>query len=251
MDKFVDTVNRKIFQCFFQRISNCLTSIKCINKAVLKACTYHHRVRKTVKEPLELKEACVRAAHEFIAEYGVERLSLREVARKLGVSHQAPYKHYPSRDHLLAEVIRRCFKDLAEYLGRGQLYAHTDPRHDLQALGKRYLAYTAAHPLEYRLMFGTPWPHIAEEAGLAQDAVHAFDVLRQALRRIYGDKPAMRKYIDQHAMFIWSTLHGLATITQSNVMAHLNLAPKVETGIAQYVFDMMGAAMSASAPPSP
>lgn len=52
--------------------------------------------------PLELREACVIAAQEVIAEKGVENLSLRDVARKLGVSHQAPYKHYPSRDHLLA-----------------------------------------------------------------------------------------------------------------------------------------------------
>ncbi len=51
-------------------------------------------------EPVPLKEACVQAAHAFIVEHGVEQLSMREVARRLGVSHQAPYKHYPSRDHL-------------------------------------------------------------------------------------------------------------------------------------------------------
>ena len=60
--------------------------------------------------PLELRDACIVAAQEIIAERGLENLSLREVARKLGVSHQAPYKHYPSRDHLLAEVMRRCFQ---------------------------------------------------------------------------------------------------------------------------------------------
>jgi AcrR family transcriptional regulator len=41
----------------------------------------------------------------IIGERGIEELSLREVARRLGVSHQAPYKHFPSRDHLLAEVV--------------------------------------------------------------------------------------------------------------------------------------------------
>ncbi len=68
---------------------------------------------RTAKEPIELKEACVLAAHEVIAEHGIEALSLREVARKLGVSHQAPYRHYPTRDHLLAEVMRRCFQQFA------------------------------------------------------------------------------------------------------------------------------------------
>jgi AcrR family transcriptional regulator len=200
---------------------------------------------KNTEEPLQLKEACVRAAHEFIAEHGVERLSLREVARRLGVSHQAPYKHYPSRDHLLAEVIRRCFRDFAAYLdARG---SHADPRQDLAALGKRYLSYAATHPLEYRLMFGTPWPEPAEHAGLVQDAVHAFDILRRVLRRVHGDTPSMRQRVDLDAMFIWSNMHGLATIMHSNVMTHLHLAPKVEAGLTNHVLDMVGAAMDAGA----
>ena len=62
---------------------------------------------KTIHE-LDLKEACIQAAREVIAEQGTEGLSLRDVARKLGVSHQAPYRHYPSRDHLLAAIMQRC-----------------------------------------------------------------------------------------------------------------------------------------------
>jgi AcrR family transcriptional regulator len=60
----------------------------------------------------DLKEACVQAAREVIAEQGVEGLSMRDVARKLGISHQAPYRHFESRDHLLAEIMRRCFRGL-------------------------------------------------------------------------------------------------------------------------------------------
>jgi hypothetical protein len=72
--------------------------------------------RRPRHRALELRDACIVAAQEVIAERGVENLSLREVARKLGVSHQAPYKHYPSRDHLLAEVMRRCFQRFAAHL---------------------------------------------------------------------------------------------------------------------------------------
>ncbi len=56
-------------------------------------------------KPADLKEACIQAAREVIAEQGVESLSMRDVSRKLGVSHQAPYRHFPSRDHLLAEIM--------------------------------------------------------------------------------------------------------------------------------------------------
>ena len=190
---------------------------------------------------LPLKESCLRAAREAIAEQGVEQLSLREVARRLGVSHQAPYRHYPSRDHLLVEVMRRCFMDFAAYLDDRDVQA--DPHRDLGALGARYLEYAASHAVEYRLMFGTPWPSIGEELGLATDAVHAFDVLRRVLRRIHGEQAAARRRVDLDALFIWANMHGMATITQSNVMTHLALASKVEAGAANHMFQMIAAAM--------
>jgi AcrR family transcriptional regulator len=193
---------------------------------------------------IELKEACVRAAHGFIAEHGVERLSLREVARRLGVSHQAPYKHYPSRDHLLAEVIRRCFRQFADYLDdRG---AHADPRDDLAALGRRYLAFADEHPLEYRLMFGTPWPAPAEQLGLVADARHALDVLRKVLQRMHGSGRAQRTRVDLDAMFIWSQMHGLASIAQANVMQHLGLAPQARTQMVPHAMHMLSLAMGAA-----
>ncbi len=204
---------------------------------------------KTPEAPIELKEACVRAAHEFIAEQGVENLSLRDVARRLGVSHQAPYKHYPSRDHLLAEVIRRCFRGFAADLdARG---THDNPWDDLEALGRRYLAYARSHPVEYRLMFGTPWPATAAETGLADEASHAFDVLRDVLRRIHGAQAAQRARVDLDAMFIWSNMHGLASISQSNVMAHLGLAPRVGTQASGHVLAMIGYAMQGAMKPQP
>jgi len=193
------------------------------------------------KEPLELKEACIRAAREVISEHGVEHLSLREVARKLGVSHQAPYRHYPSRDHLLAEVMRRCFQSFARSLDARE---HSDePMADLESLGRQYLSYAAANPLEYRLMFGTPWPEPAEHPDLVRDAVHAFDVLRGVLRRLYGASGAMRAKVDLHAMFIWSTMHGFASITHANVMDCLELAPKVKAAAPEHVMRMIETAM--------
>jgi AcrR family transcriptional regulator len=196
---------------------------------------------KTGGEPLELKEACIRAAREVIAEHGVEQLSLREVARKLGVSHQAPYRHYPSRDHLLAEVMRRCFESFARDLDARE--RHADPGQDLASLGRRYMDYAALHPLEYQLMFGTPWPEPAAHPDLVRDAVHAFDVLREALRGIHGRQAAQRARVDLDAMFIWSTIHGLASIRQANVMQWLQLTPRAQAQAQQHVMQMIRAAM--------
>jgi AcrR family transcriptional regulator len=196
----------------------------------------------------DLKEACVRAAREVIAEQGVEQLSLRDVARRLGVSHQAPYKHYASRDHLLAEVMQRCFQSFAAHLDARP--RHADPATELGALGRQYLGYAASHPLEYRLMFGTPWPDPAAHAGLVQDAAHAFDVLRSVLRRLHGEGASQRARVDLDALFIWSSMHGLASIGNAQVMDLLALAPGVGERAVPHVMAMLSAALQSAAPAS-
>lgn len=178
-------------------------------------------------EPLgSTKEACVQAARDVIAEHGVERLSMRDVARKLGISHQAPYRHFESRDHLLAEVMRRCFVDFAEFLDQRPRTGH--PHADLASMGHAYLDYAECKPLEYRLMFGTPWPEPAQHPQLVRHAVYAFNRLRDHLRSMQDDVPGRDSLADRQAMFIWSALHGMASITQANVMQHLGLAVGVQ-----------------------
>lgn len=197
---------------------------------------------------LPLREACVQVAHALIAERGLEQLSLRDVARRLGVSHQAPYKHYPSRDHLLAEVIRRCFQRFAAGLSARERDA--DPMRDLRNLGRQYLLLALQHPLEYKLMFGTPWPDTADHPDLLRDARAAFGVLREALGPMYRGALG-RDDIDLHAMFIWSSMHGLATILQSNVMQHLDVSETVLTTAVEHAMDMVDAALRATAPGRP
>lgn len=189
----------------------------------------------------DLKESCVTAAHQFIAEFGVDKLSLREVARCLGVSHQAPYKHYPSKDHLLAEVMRRCFKDFADFLDSRD--RKDNPRDDLRQLGIRYQEYALKHPVEYRLMFNTAWPSQAQESGLAQDSTHAFNVLRSVLVRIYGDSEESSQIVDNNAMFIWVNMHGLASILRSDVMKYLDLEKSTDSHLTAHIFQMISAAL--------
>lgn len=180
----------------------------------------------------ELRDACIQAAQEVIAERGVENLSLRDVARKLGVSHQAPYRHYPSRDHLLAEVMRRCFQGFAAYLDARPRFA--DPRQDLESLGIQYLNYAQDHPLEYRLMFSTTWPVSAHQTALVQDATHAFDVLRDVLKRMHGESAAMREKVELDALYIWSIVHGLAGIMNGQCIDKLGLQPRVHKQAVQH-----------------
>lgn len=195
---------------------------------------------KTIND-LELKEACIQAAREVIAENGVEGLSMRDVARRLDISHQAPYRHFPSRDHLLAEIMRRCFEDFANFLDQN---ANTQSQDALRGMGEAYMSYASRMPLEYRLMFGTPWPEPAAHPELVKHAVHAFDVLRQQLMKRHVERKDGKKQAELEAMFIWAALHGLATIEQSNVMQHLVLSKGVQAQSKDFMMVMIQSALA-------
>lgn len=169
-----------------------------------------------------LREACVAEALAIVEEQGVETLSLREVARRLGVSHQAPYKHFASRDHILAELVSRAFAAFGSHLDR----AARQGNDELEALGPAYLDYAARHPLQYRLMFGTPLPDPAHHPEMMRHARHAFAVLQGALGRHPGATAGPPTYDDVtlDALFVWSAIHGIASMMRSNAVATLGLS---------------------------
>ena len=198
------------------------------------------------QKPHDLREACLIEGMAVIATEGVEKLSLREVARRLGVSHQAPYKHFASRDHILAEIVARAFADFARYLD-----AHPptdDPDADLGKMGHSYLAYARNHPLEYRLMFGTPLPDPANHPGMMREAKHAFALLNQALKRraLLAGHDSSDDTVKFDALFIWAGLHGFASIAASSLVGALGFDPKILPASSEHLLRSFGRALGAA-----
>lgn len=199
--------------------------------------------------PTDLREACIDEALAVIEAFGVERLSLREVARRLGVSHQAPYKHFPSRDHILAEIVARAFDAFAAHLDARP--RSSDPYEDLGEMGRAYIGYARAHPLQYRLMFGTPLPDPAEHPDMMHRARHAFSLLSDAIGRLdprpdIGSK-APATTLD--ALYVWSTVHGLASLLQTDAARKLDLSEDVVRDLVPHVLGRIGTGLRPLAPP--
>lgn len=180
---------------------------------------------KAKLKPDDLREACLQEALRLIETSGVEQLSLRDVARRLNVSHQAPYKHFASRDHILAEIVARAYASFAAALDSRP--PTDDPEADLAEMGKTYVRYAQTHPLQYRLMFGTPLPNPQEHRHMLEQARHAFSLLTSGLKRKarHLGETKTDAEIQMDALFIWSTLHGFASILRSDALGTLELAP--------------------------
>jgi AcrR family transcriptional regulator len=193
----------------------------------------------------DLPEACVREALAIIEDVGIEKLSLREVSRRLGVSHQAPYKHFPSRDHLLAEVVARAFDAFAAHLE--QRPRTGDPRKDLGSMGVAYIQYALAHPLQYRLMFGTPLPDPEAHPRMMEKARFAFRLLQDAINalpnRTGQAEDDNRTSFD--ALFIWSTIHGLSSILRSHAVDTLGMDQRLLDAAIPETLARIGSALAA------
>jgi AcrR family transcriptional regulator len=201
--------------------------------------------------PRDLREDCVREALTIIEREGLEALSLREVARRLGVSHQAPYRHYPSRDHLLAEVVRRAFTAFAEHLEARPRRA--EPAADLEAMSRAYLDYAARHPLQYRLMFGTPLPDPVAHPDMMSRGRDAFAMLEEAVAKLDRERDPAARAPDPRldALNIWALLHGLATIAETTALRSLGFQSGTVCAAQDHAMARMHAGLHAKLPPAP
>lgn len=169
----------------------------------------------------DLREACIKEALKIIEKRGVENLSLREVARRLRISHQAPYVHFRDKDHIVAEIVRRGFETFERYLREGS--ADPDPRRAMAGLGRAYFAFALENPLYYRLMFTTPLPDPRAHPELKELGETTYAILKDRLQSVAADRK-LTLDIDADSMFVWSAIHGLALILQSDLTTDLHLA---------------------------
>ncbi len=199
---------------------------------------------KRSQPDFDVRELCLVEAMRIIEQDGVEALNLREIARRIGVSHQAPYKHFPSREHVLAEIVRRTFETFSLYLSAQQPSGNAHD--DLHTMGHAYVMYGLQHPLQYRLMFGTPLPNPHNHPAMMESSLHAFTLLKDRLEAYYKQRghhlPPENITLD--ALYVWSTLHGLVSLLSAHVMEKLMTPEQVVSEVITHTLNRIGDALS-------
>lgn len=170
--------------------------------------TYHHG---------QLREALLNAAHEILDAQGAAALSLREIARHAGVSHAAPYHHFPDKQHLLQAVAERClvqFNEAQEAAAAGQPTA----AQAILAIGEAYVAYAAARPHAFQLIFDPATCTPGQPSPLTPIIEHSHDQLRALVIRAIQEGGLPDRPVPDLTDALWATVHGLADLV---ILGHL------------------------------
>lgn len=159
---------------------------------------YHHGA---------LREALIGGARTLLAEKGVEAFSLSELARRIGVSPAAPYRHFDNRDALLGAVAEVGYRRLLEVL-QETARSSQDPRDLVQRLGSGYVRFATDNPELFSVMFNGRY---RSEAGEARQL--AFQSLVDGVRQAQdaGVLPAELP-TREVARAMWATAHGLTVL---------------------------------------
>ncbi|GAA2588115.1 TetR/AcrR family transcriptional regulator [Winogradskya consettensis] len=152
--------------------------------------------------PADLRTRLVDAGVALVAEEGTDALSLREIARRAGVSHGAPRRYFPTHRELLAAVAREGYADLTDRVSR--LPVVGDPGTDLLALARMYVEFARTNRGMFELMFRHELLSGNKE-GLRGVSTPLFGVLMQRLGAQQSDA-AVR------AGAFWANLHGIAQL---------------------------------------
>jgi AcrR family transcriptional regulator len=147
-------------------------------------------------------------SRELLASGGLAALSMREVARRAGVTHQAPYHHFPDKESIVAELVTDGFEELARRMALANDAAAAGGKTEvLRRAAEAYLGFALEHPGVFRVMFR---PEMCDAARFprALAAAEAARAQCERLVRIVHDG----RYSQALASMHWAQVHGLACL---------------------------------------
>jgi AcrR family transcriptional regulator len=163
---------------------------------------YHHG---------NLRETLLQAAIQLIAEVGPEGFTLREVARRAGVSHNAPYRHFREQKDLLSGVAAQGFRELtAVMLDAVKHQPHALGR--LKRAGLAYVEFALDKPEHFTVMFDAPVSPKDDDPCDAEAAEQAFGTLLSLVKDCQGEGRLPAGDARRLALLAWSMVHGIAKL---------------------------------------
>ncbi len=151
------------------------------------------------------------AAVRLIAEAGARAFTLREVARRAGVSHNAPYRHFRDKQDLLMSVAAQGFDRLTASM-RAAMAGGKGAKDRLRRCGQGYLEFALRSPEHLQVMFDLPKPRKSSRA-CREAGERAFQTLLDCVIAVQAEGGFPKGDPRPLAYVCWSAIHGLAKLT--------------------------------------
>jgi AcrR family transcriptional regulator len=166
--------------------------------------SYHHG---------NLRAELLASAIEQLRVVGVEELSLRALARAIGVSQTAPYRHFADKSELLAAMATCGYRDLLDALRQAGTATGDCPQEQLFAFAHAYVDYAARNPQLFKLMFGPAVQPTVRYPELREASRDTLQLVQDILQR--GVDSGIFRHLDDityMANAAWSSIYGLSTL---------------------------------------
>jgi AcrR family transcriptional regulator len=172
----------------------------------------------TTEEVDSMRARLCSCALDLFRESGIESVTFRALADRMGVSHTLPYRYFENKDALLAAVRVLCFEQFERHV-RARESREASALARVLAVLDAYVSFVFEHRIEYELIFATPQPPpqrypelLAARRSLFE---HSVGLVQQCIREglIQGEARELT-----HA--VWAGLHGLLTLHVANQLVH-------------------------------
>jgi AcrR family transcriptional regulator len=167
---------------------------------------YHHG---------DLRQSLIDAACKHLQESGADTLSLRALARELGVSQTAPYRHFESKSALFRAIAVYGFEMLRDETAAVAAKYPDDPETAIVEIGVAYLDFAMRNPEKYQLFFDSSLVDFRQSEDLVSTGTSAFEVLTKVIQQGIDEGVFVDRPVTEPAGTIWASIHGATSLLLS------------------------------------
>jgi AcrR family transcriptional regulator len=182
--------------------------------------------KKPAKKPVlpprrdaDLRSGLLRATEEILSEQGLDKFTLREAARRSGVSHGAPAFHFGDSAGLLTAFAAEGFNAMTNLMLRYRSDAKRDRKSQLVATGLAYVDYAVEHRPSFQLMFRSDRLK-TEDLYFKEAAKRAFEQLKEVVAPFLAPGNTSEQDRMIRLLGAWSLVHGFATLVLEGQLTH-------------------------------
>ncbi len=176
--------------------------------------------QKTAYHHGDLKNALIKAGVEILAKEGFEGLSLRKVAQHAGVSHNAPYSHFPDKQSLIAAISTEGFKQLYDELGIAIAQHSDNPKRQLQEGALAYVQFAMDHADTFKIMFSGVLEKEKEYPAFVDISQKTFQRVVDVVRTCQDAGVLQVMPAEIVAVTIWGQIHGIISLMLEGQISH-------------------------------